>query len=250
VIADPFPGNRIPAARMNATSLAIQEQIPAPNFGAPGAVARNFFRLPAQRVTSDQFDARLDRRISQSNSLFARFSFSNAKQPNPGIFTGPLGGGNTQLQYARHGVVSDTHIFNPNVINEFRFGFTRFNGSAIGDGRAGAAFGKQVGLSLFPIPVQGFPTMTFSPTGQISGQTSFSNFGGGSTNLNIERVFHWVDNITIIHGNHAIKTGADVRRNHFEPDRRIWNLYFRLHLQLELERRRIRQPLGGFSHGV
>ena len=38
----------------------------------------------------------------------------------------------------------------------------------------GASFGKQVGLSLFPTPVQGFPSMTFSPTGQISGQTSFS----------------------------------------------------------------------------
>jgi hypothetical protein len=29
-------------------------------------------------------------------------------------------------------------------------------------------------------------------------------------------VFHWVDNLTIIHGNHAIKAGADIRRNHFD----------------------------------
>ena len=216
VIADPFPNNQIPASRMNATSLAIQSQIPAPNFGTPGAVARNFFRLPAQRVPGDQFDARLDQKLGRSNNIFARFSFSNVKIPNPGIFDGPLGGGSTQLQYARHGVVSDTHIFSPNVINEFRFGFTRSNGSTIGEGRAGADFGKQAGLSLFPTPVQGFPSMTFSPTGQISGQTSFSGFGGGSTNLNIERVFQWVDNLTIVHGNHQIKTGADIRRNQFD----------------------------------
>ena len=214
VIANPFPNNLIPANRINATSLAIEQQIPAPNFGAPGASARDYFRSPSQPFKGDQFDARLDQKISASNSLFARFSFSNTFQPNPGIFPGPIGGGSSQLEYARHGVVSDTHIFSPTVINEFRFGFTRSNGSAIGDGRAGAATGKADGLSLFPTPVQGFPTMTFSPTGQISGQTTYSSFGGGSTNLNIEDVFQWVDNVTIIRGNHAIKTGADIRRNH------------------------------------
>jgi TonB dependent receptor len=159
---------------------------------------------------------RLDQKISASNSIFARFSFSNTFQPNPGIFPCPLGGGSSQLGYARHSVLNDTHIFSPAVINEFRFGFTRSNGSSIGDGRAGAAIGTQTGLSLFPTPVQGFPTMTFSPTGQISGQTTYSSFGGGSTNLNIEDVFQWVDNVTIIRGNHAIKTGADIRRNHFD----------------------------------
>ena len=216
VIADPYPNAQIPAIRLNPTSMQIETQIPAPNFGAPGAVARNYFASPRQQVDGDQADARLDQKIGQSNSIFARFSLSNVVSPNPGIFPGPLGGGSTQLQYGRHGVLSDTHIFSPTVINEFRFGFTRHNGSTIGDGRAGAAFGKQVGLSLFPIPVQGFPTMTFSPTGQISGQTSFSNFGGGSTNLNIERVFQWVDNLTMIRGNHALKIGGDIRRNQFD----------------------------------
>jgi hypothetical protein len=216
VIGDPFPNNQIPTIRLNPTSLQIETQIPAPNFGPPGAAARNYFASPKQTLDGDQFDVRVDQKISGSNNLFARFSFNNTIQPNPGIFPGALGGGNTQLQYARHGVVNDTHIFSPTVINEFRFGFTRANGSAIGSGRDGAAFGQQVGLSLFPTPVQGFPTMTFSPTGQISGQTSFSSFGGGSTNLNVERVFQWVDNLTIVRGNHAIKVGADIRRNHFD----------------------------------
>ena len=216
VIAEPFADNRIPADRQNPTSLLIESQIPLPNFGAPGALARNYFTTPKQRLDGDQFDARLDQRIGQSNQLFARFSLSNVIFPNPGIFTGPLGGGSTQLQYGRHAVLNDTHIFNPTVINEFRFGFTRANGSTIGDGRAGAAFGQQAGLALFPTPVQGFPSMVFSPTGQISGQTLFTGFGGGSTNLNIERVFQWVDNITIVRGNHALKAGADLRRNHFD----------------------------------
>ena len=58
VIADPFPNNRTPGARMNATSLAIQTQVPAPNFGSL-ALARNFFRLPVRR------------RRTRINSMFA-----------------------------------------------------------------------------------------------------------------------------------------------------------------------------------
>ncbi|HUS04840.1 MAG TPA: TonB-dependent receptor [Bryobacteraceae bacterium] len=216
VISDPFPSNQIPSIRQNPTSLQIETQIPAPNFGAPGALARNFFASPRQQLDGNQFDARIDQKLSQFNTIFARFSLSNVIFPNPGIFPGPLGAGSTQLQYGRHGVINDVHVFSPSVINEFRFGFTRANGSAIGEGRAGAAFAKQVNLSLFPTPVQGFPSMTFSPTGQISGQTLFSGFGGGSTNLNIERVLHWVDNVTVIRGNHAVKVGADVRRNYFD----------------------------------
>lgn len=216
VISDPFPRNQIPMSQINPTSLAIEQQIPLPNFGAASALARNYFESPNQLTNGDQGDARLDQKISQANSLFARYSLSNVLQPIPGIFPGPLGGGNTQLEYGRSVAFSDTNIFSPTVVNEFRFGFTRSNGSTLGAGAAGAGFAAQAGLSLFPTPVRGFPTMTFSPTGQISGQTSFSSFGGGASNLNIEQVFEWVDNVTIIRGNHAIKTGIDIRRNHFD----------------------------------
>src|SRR5262249_27753504 len=48
VIATPFPGNVIPQNRLNATSVAITNLVPAPNFGAGGALARNFFYQPAR----------------------------------------------------------------------------------------------------------------------------------------------------------------------------------------------------------
>ncbi len=93
--------------------------------------------------------------------------------------------------------------------------------------------------------------MTFSPTGQISGQTTYSSFGGGSTNLNIEDVFQWVDNITIIRGNHAIKTGADIRRNHFDNLIGGFGTYIiRFDLQLQLERPRLGRSVGRLPVGI
>jgi Carboxypeptidase regulatory-like domain len=71
VIADPFPGNIIPQNRLNASATAITGLIPAPNFGAAGALARNFFYQPAQFSNSDQGDIRVDQTLSSSNNFYA-----------------------------------------------------------------------------------------------------------------------------------------------------------------------------------
>jgi outer membrane receptor protein involved in Fe transport len=137
-------------------------------------------------------------------------------EPRPGLFEGPLSTGSTQLQFSRHAVLNDVHVFRPNLINEFRFGYTRSNGSNIGKGQESAPFGAQTGIAMFPFPVQGFPSMTFSRTGQISGQVLYSGFGGGSSNLNFENTFQWIDNVTWITGNHAFKFGGDIRRHRLD----------------------------------
>src|SRR5215831_16790566 len=217
VISEPFPNNRIPASFINPTSAAIQTQIPAPNFGPAGAIGRNFFNGPlVQRRNQDQFDIRVDQKMSHANNLFGRFSFGNTVQPNPGAWEGPLSTGSIQLQFSRHAVVNDVHIFNPGFINEFRFGYTRSNGSSLSEAQQGASFAQQIGLAMFPFPVLGFPSMSFSPTGQISGQTVYSGFGGGGSNLNFENLFQWIDNLTLIRGNHAIKFGGDLRRHRLD----------------------------------
>jgi hypothetical protein len=217
VIAIPYPNNRIPASHINPTSAAIQMQVPAANFGAPGAINRNFFREPvARRRNDDQFDIRGDHRLTAKNNLFARFSFGNTVDPNPGSWEGPLSTASTAVQFSRHAVLNDVHVFNPSFINEFRFGYTRSNGSSIGRGQESAPFAQQVGVAMFPFPVLGFPSMSFSPTGQISGQASYSGFGGGGSNLNFENLFQWVDNVTLIRGNHAFKFGADLRRHRLD----------------------------------
>ena len=217
VIADAYPNNRLPASHINPTSAAVQAQVPAPNFGTPGSINRNFFREPVRRRRNeDQFDVRVDHKLNAKNSLFGRFSFGNAVDPNPGSWEGPLSTASTQLQFSRHAVLNDVHVFNPNLINEFRFGYTRSNGSGIGRGQESAPFALQAGVAMFPFPVLGFPSMVFSPTGQISGTTSYSGFGGGGSNLNFENLFQWIDNVTLIRGNHAFKFGADVRRHRLD----------------------------------
>src|SRR5215510_12911757 len=54
VIADPFPGNIIPASLLNPAAVATLKLLPEPNFGAPNAQAANYLFLAAQPFNSDQ----------------------------------------------------------------------------------------------------------------------------------------------------------------------------------------------------
>lgn len=216
VISTPFPNNRIPQAQINATSAAIAQLVPLPNFGAAGAQSRNFFRQRPNQYRGDRGDLRLDHRLTANNNLYARYSLWNQRQPIPGAFEGFIGGGSRRIDFSRSSVVADTHVFSPSVVNEFRFGFTRHNGSDVGYAPSGVDFARANRLALFPFPDLGFPAISFNFSGNISGSQQFTSWGGGTSNYNIENTFQWSDNLNITRGNHTLKAGADLRRYRYE----------------------------------
>jgi hypothetical protein len=216
VIGDPFPGNIIPQNRLNASSVAIAGLVPLPNFGSPGALARNFFYQPAQFSNTDQGDIRVDQTISSRNTAYARYSIGENSRPAVGAFPGFIGGGTSSIDNAVQAALSDIHIFTPTLVNEFRFGYVRHNGSIFGSGQDGVGFANQHNVAMFPAPQLGFPSMSFIYSGQQSGSAEFSGWGGGDPNLNVENRFQWSDNLNWTHGKHTLKAGADLRRARFD----------------------------------
>ena len=216
VIAAPYAGNVIPQSQLNKTSVATAGLVPLPNFGSPGALARNFFYQPPQFSNTDQGDIRVDQNLSSSNNLYARFSTSANSQPARGNFPGFIGGGTSSIDNSTQAVLSDVHIFSPTIVNEFRFGYVRHNGSIFGTGQDGVGFALQNNVALFPAPVLGFPNIAFNYSGQLSGNSEFTSWGGGDPNLNIENRFQWADNVSWTRGSHTLKFGADIRRARFD----------------------------------
>ena len=216
VISTPFANNRIPRERMNPASVATTQLVPLPNFGAPGALSRNYFRQRPNRFRGDRGDLRIDHRLTEANSLYARYSLWNQRQPIPGGFEGFIGGGSRRIDFSRSAVIADTHVFSPSMVNEFRFGFTRHNGSDIGEAPKGVSFANANRIATFPFPDQGFPAIVFAFSGGISGSQQFSSWGGGTSNYNIENTFHWSDNLNITRGSHTLKIGGDLRRYRYE----------------------------------
>src|SRR5690606_25248960 len=144
---------------------------------------------------------------------------ANGKSPNPGNFDGFIGGGSDDIRRVKSAVFNDIHIISPSTVNEFRFGYTRHNGSSIGVAPQGGDFALQNDISLLPCPVQGFPGIAFKFSGLPNSASQFTGWGGGNSDLNIENTFHVADNISINRGNHTIKFGGEVRRYRFDAIR-------------------------------
>ena len=218
VIAQPFPNEVIPQSRINQTSAQIAALAPPPNFGGATALSRNYFQQIPVHIQTDQWDLRMDHRFTDKNNLFVRWSQSGQTQPNPGIFptNNFLGGGSVTDNRPKQGVISDTHLFSPTLVNEFRFGYARNLSDTLGNGADGVGFAQKAGLALFPFPAQGFPTLAFQYSGLDTSSTEFDNWGGGTSNFNIENHFQWADSLTKVRGNHTIKAGTDFRRWRYE----------------------------------
>lgn len=216
VISDPLPGNIIPQNRMNPSSVAVETLVPLPNFGASSALSRNFFYAAARHSTTDQGDIRVDETISAKDNLFARFSISDTFTPGVGSYPGFIGGGSDSIDHSQQAVLSEIHIFSPTLVNEFRFGYIRHNGSSFGNTGQGRAYAAEHNLATLPSPLPGFPSFSFIYAGTVSGSAEFSGWGGGDPNLNVENRFQWAENLNWTHGRHTVKTGVDLRRERFD----------------------------------
>ena len=217
VISTPLPGNQIPQSLIHPGAAATLALLPAPNFGGAGAQTRNYLRIAPRPFDNDQFDVKLDQRIGDSDTISGRFSMSNATSPNPGSFDGFIGAGSAAVRNTRSAALSETHIFSPSVVNEFRAGYARHNGSSVPNGTPeGVDFALKNKISMFPFPLQAFPGIQFAFSGQISSTAQFSSIGGGNPDLAIENTFQYADNLSVTRGNHTFKMGGDFRRYRFD----------------------------------
>ena len=143
----PFPGNKIPASRINPVSKNLQGlYYPLPNFGDPNVfAAQNYREVKSAPAFEGVFNnIRIDHRFSDKDSVFARVSWQHNyfywyadTVPTTGVYP--------DLRKNRSVTIPETHIFSPTMVNEFRFGFatdTLWGGPP----NNGAQFTKDLGL--------------------------------------------------------------------------------------------------------
>jgi len=123
--AGPFPGNRMPAARIDPIGLALAGLYPLPNRNQPG---ENYFSSPDLNDRSDTGDLRFDQNVSSRSELAVRYSFGDRSLFDP--FSGPSyalvpGFGTNVERRAQNLMASETHVFSPALIGEFRGAYNR-----------------------------------------------------------------------------------------------------------------------------
>jgi len=201
-----FPGNLVPSARIDPVARKAVEFFPEPNFGAPGAFAQNVLVIESSRVNSTRLNPRIDHKFSDSHFLFGRLKYQQDNR-----YTTHRWPGNNpadpsyqwQDNRTRHFTLSDTYLFTPRLVNDFRFtlwrGFYPMSNNGMFKDYAG-----QLGLRN--------STTTAFPIFSMGGIASYQ-LGGAGAMLLTEETTHLGEAMSYIRGRHSFKWGADMRWN-------------------------------------
>jgi hypothetical protein len=202
----PFPGNIVPASRLNPIAVRLLEFYPEPNI--PGAgLSNNYLDLQNHTTDKDQFTGRGDFVESQKSFWFGRYSWTDEFVRDPAL----KDSGQNVATNVKQGMISNTRTLSPRIVNEFRFGATTFDNNLAQELQYERDIHKEFGLGLFDPPPIGWGL----PSIGIAG---FSGFGPGAavpfTGTN--RIFQVIDNVSWIRGSHSLRMGAEIRRDHYD----------------------------------
>jgi len=200
------PINQMSASAIDPLGARLIALYPPPNTSNP---AFNYFVTPVQRTDQNNFDIRVDQRLSQNDTSFYRFSFEDQPSIIPQLYPGYAEGGGfftgIQDNSYRNLTVGETHTFGPSLVNEFQFGYTRINSHRFNPN----SNENIAGILGFPgVPFQpgygGLPFITVADATQI---------GSGSFLPTIEKqnVFSYQDSLTWVRGKHTFKFGTEIR---------------------------------------
>ncbi len=197
-----FANNVIPASRIDPVAAQIVKFYPEPNASING---NNYFVTPPSTNDNWQYLGRLDQNFGNNDRGFFRFGqYSPNNNAVPYIANkanNQTNGGWTDTQ----AVMSETHIFGPSLVSDFRFGWVQEDNYSTAGGSAAPELGLK-GVSLVD-----FPIISVSQMIQL-----------GSSASNHDRDRSWVFNeaLTWQRDRHTIKIGGDYRRqmyNNYSP---------------------------------
>jgi hypothetical protein len=204
---DPFPGKQIPLTRFSTVAKNIMKYWPEPN--RPGMLY-NAYKMAAVKHDDNSYIVKLDHRFTDSDSMFFRYAEDHRNRPEPEYIATFY---RKVTIDANNGVLSETHIFSPTTLNDFKISF---NHSYLADTgtRDGSDFSVAKDLGLTAVTASGrtagFPYIYLQGVSAIGDNTS-------DPMLQPDDVGQVTDNITMFRGKHNLKAGIDVR--HKRSDR-------------------------------
>jgi hypothetical protein len=209
----PFTGNSIPATRLDSAALAFTQKLPLPNL--PGQ-AQNYLATPSFQNDFNQGTVRMDQHLTGNDNLFGRVyvaDFDTFQPFGSSLLNESLvpGFGYYLTTHTKNVALGETHVFSPNSVNEFRFGFLRVTGGQQSQNQ-GINFAAQNGIGgVAPTADQaGYPSVSFSGAYTTAGDPA---------NLFTRRdnSFDYLDTYSWIKGSHSMKFGGYLFRLQFDP---------------------------------
>jgi len=142
-----------------------------------------------QVVNESSVMLRVDQHFSAKTTGYMRFNYDRSVDTQP--FSAAATDLEQRVSAPVNGALELLHIFNPNLVNEAKFGFNRSTDNTYNLNQTGIAY--QISISTGPGP--GFVTQNY-------------NYGS----IYVGNTFSGIDNLTWVHGLHTVKAGVEVRR--------------------------------------
>lgn len=200
-----FPGGIIPSKAFDPAAAGTLQFIPMANVGASQFSATS----AEQRLRDDKFSVRSDYNSATSGNWMAYYSYDNTglNNPFPGTGANVPGFAASSPQLAYQGVLSNTHSFGPNKINEARFAALRLSVDQLvpqgGLGKITSWGFPTGGLGLIPDPFrEGVPTIGLNNTGVTFGLPNCQAAQFNTT-------YQGTDNFSMVLGRHTVKFGGE-----------------------------------------
>ncbi len=205
--ASPFPGNIIPSSEISPQALALLKYLPPTTVPGAPLTSTNFIRNALSPTDSTQFNQRIDWVENSKSSWFGRFSWGSDLQDNAGSF---VGGDTITTTIVRQGVLANTRILSPSIVNEARFAWNQFNNDLAGPYANNTNIQATLGISGLTASsplAYGIPAVGLGE--------GVSGFGGVTPWITRNDTFQGIEGVSILKGGHSIKVGAEIRRMRF-----------------------------------
>ncbi len=202
--AELFPGNVIPQSRFHPTAVKFLEFYAQPNVPNP-ELRSNYQKALGRPINRDMFVLRMDFVESSSSQWFGRYSWGDENQLDEGLKLN----GSSVLTNVEQYMGSNTRVLSPSVVNEARFGYTRFFNASARE----LAYTRNV-VSELNIPgVKPGPPATWGiPSVALANYSGFGDADEGPY-VNNNHAMQFVDNVSWIKGKHSFRLGGEFRQD-------------------------------------
>jgi len=192
----PFDGDIIPAARLDAAALTIQQRF-VPQSNLPN----NFYevRVP-DPLQTDEATFKADYQLKPTHGLAVSYFYLKGKDTQPLSGSGNIPWVDRDFDWTQHNInLADTWTLSPTIINQLRATYVRQFGARV----------NSPNLSLGDLnskfQIQGPPTLPrLTVSGYFTAQAQIAGPDAGSNYVALK------DSLSISHGNHWFKFGGEV----------------------------------------
>ncbi len=202
--------NVIPLGQFSAIALNMQKFLPKTGIGS--GLQNNYVAPNPTGLSNWSTTDRIDYLVNTKDTLSFVAAIGRQASSNPvgqntaGRNVGPLpyNYGQTYAPKTAVGLIEETHVFTPHLVNQVKWGYARYNGPTFNPNQAASYAASAMGISGLPVGQarQTFPIVTFA------GSNPPTQWNGTTANVTLAENYTALDNVQWTVGKHSFTFGG------------------------------------------